>query len=122
MLKLTPIALFALALSPVVHAQEAGAVEGPGLLATLFPFLVIGVVFYFLLWRPQSQQRKRHQTMLEGMKKGDRVVTQGGVIGKVVKVTDQEVTVEIADNVRVRVVKGMIIDVSDKSAPVAAND
>ena len=97
-------------LSPA-YAQDA-AVAGPSPLASLIPFLLMGLVFYFLLIRPQQQQRKRHMAMVEGIKRGDQVVTAGGLLGKVVRAGDgPEVTVEIADGVQVTVVRATLTDV-----------
>ena len=93
------------------YAQDA-AVPGPSPLAQLIPFLLMGLVFYFLLIRPQMQQRKRHMAMVEGIKRGDQVVTAGGLLGKVVRAGDgPEVTVEIAEGVQVSVVRATITDV-----------
>jgi preprotein translocase subunit YajC len=86
-----------------------------GTLLFLLPMLAI---FYFLLVRPQQQQRKRHQEMVAGIKRGDTVITNGGIIGKVTKVSEGEIEVEIAENTRVRVIKGMVAEVRAKGEPV----
>ncbi|XBQ15205.1 MAG: preprotein translocase subunit YajC [Oceanicaulis sp.] len=99
------------------------AAGGGGLgymLIQLAPFLLIFVVFYFLLIRPQQQRMKKHREMIDSLRRGDEVVTQGGVIGKVTKVTDTEATVEIAEGVRVKVVKPTITEVRTRTEP--AND
>ena len=96
---------------------------GGGLMAGLLsfsPFILIIVVFYFLLIRPQQQRLKAHRAMVESLRKGDEVVTSGGLLGKVIKVADDEATVEIADGVRVKVVKSTISDVRNRTEP--AND
>lgn len=121
MRKLSIIALSALALAPAAFAQDAAA-SGGGLVQSLIMFVPLILIFYFLLIRPQSQRAKKHAAMIAAVKKGDTVVTAGGLIGKVTKVAETEVTVELADGVRVRTVKGMLADVRDKSAPVPAND
>lgn len=121
MRKIIPLTLAAVLAVPTALAQEA-APAGGSLMSSLIMFVPLILIFYFLLIRPQQQRQKKHRTMLEGMKKGDTVVTAGGLVGKVTRVADTEVTVEIADGVRVRSLKGMIADVRDKSAPVAAND
>jgi len=113
MRKIIPLALAAL-------AQEAPA--GGGIMQSLIMFVPLILIFYFLLIRPQQQRQKKHQAMLADMKKGDTVVTAGGLIGKIIKVAETEVTVELADGMRVRAIKAMIADVRDKNAPVAAND
>ena len=69
-----------------------------------------------------QQRAKKHRAMIEAVKRGDNVVTSGGLIGKVSKVGETEVTVELAENVRVRVIKAMIVEVRGKTEPVAAND
>ncbi|MCI4645389.1 MAG: preprotein translocase subunit YajC [Hyphomonadaceae bacterium] len=118
--------LSALATSAVLLALPAaattGAPAGGGLMGTLLFMVPMVLIFYFLLIRPQQQARKKHAAMIEAVKRGDTVVTSGGLIGKVTKVSDQELTVELADSVRVRVMRNMIADVREKTAPVAAND
>ncbi|MEL7231226.1 MAG: preprotein translocase subunit YajC [Pseudomonadota bacterium] len=113
------LALFAL-FAPVAAAQEAAG--GPSLAAQILPLVFIGVVFYFLLIRPANQRQKKHKAMIEAVKKGDEVVTSGGLVGKVTKVTETEVTVELAKDVRVKAIKGMLADVRPKGAPAPAND
>jgi preprotein translocase subunit YajC len=110
--------------STPAYAQAAGApVAGPeAIIMQILPLVMILVVFYFLLIRPQQQRLKQHQALLGGLRRGDSVVTQGGILGKVTKVGDDEVTVEIAPNVAVRVVKSTITQVVGKPEPVIAND
>ena len=92
-------------------AQGLGG-GGGDFLVQLFPLILIFVVFYFLLIRPQQAKAKAHREMLSGVKRGDRVVTGGGIIGLVTKViTDSEVQVELAEGVRVRVLKATITDI-----------
>ncbi|MGR3634369.1 MAG: preprotein translocase subunit YajC [Shimia sp.] len=82
------------------------------------PLILIFAIMYFLLIRPQQKKVKEHQNMVEALRKGDRVVTQGGLIGKVVKVKeDNEVEVEVAEGVKVRVVKSTIAQVLSKTEP-----
>ena len=85
------------------------------------PLLIIFVIFYFLLIRPQQRRMKQHQAMITAVKVRDTVVTSGGLIGKVTKVEDAEVEVELAPNVRVRVIKGMLSEVRPPGAK-PAND
>jgi preprotein translocase subunit YajC len=103
------------------YAQAAGGAGGFGGLGgfeSLLPLVLIFVVFYFLLIRPQQKKQKPHREMLAALRRGDRVVTAGGIIGQVVRVVnDGEVIVEIADGVRARVVRGMISDVLAKTEP-----
>lgn len=104
-------------------AGGAAGDQGMGGLATtlLFPVAMIAI-FYFLLIRPQNQRAKKHKEMLGAMKKGDTVVTQGGIIGKIFKITDDEVTIDAGDGVKFRMVRGMIVEVRKPSAPAPAND
>lgn len=113
--------LLAAAASLPAHAAT-GAPAGPSLIGQLLFLVPLILIFYFLLIRPQQQQRKRHREMVEAIKRGDTIVTSGGLIGKVVKVADDELTVELADGVRVRTLRAMTADVRTKSDPVAAND
>lgn len=107
------------------YAQAAGGAAGDpttAMIMQLLPLVLIIVVFYFLLIRPQQQARKRHMDMVANLKKNDIVVTSGGLIGKVKSVADDEVRVELAPNVDVRVVRGTIADVRNPNAPPPAND
>lgn len=101
-------------------AQSAGAGPDP-LINMLVPLLMVLPIFYFLLWRPQQQRLKEHRAMIDAVKRGDTVVTSGGIVGTVIKVRDDgEVEVEIAKDTRVRIVKGSISDVRNKGEPVKA--
>lgn len=106
------------------YAQTAPAGGDPtgGILMQLLPLILVFVVFYFLLIRPQQQARKRHLEMIAALKKNDIVVTSGGLIGKVKSVADDEVRVELAPNVEVRVIRGTIAEVRSKTDPAPAND
>jgi preprotein translocase subunit YajC len=100
------------------YAQAAGGAPAGGFeLMSFLPLILIFVVFYFLLIRPQQRKLKEHKAMLDALRRGDRVVTGGGLIGTVTKVADDEVTVEIAEGVRVRVVRGTISNVLAKTEP-----
>ncbi len=102
-------------------AQAAGASPQDTLTTFVLPMALIFVVFYFFMIRPQQQKTKQLKAMLEALRRGDRVVTAGGIIGTVAKVDgDQEVVVEIAENVRVKVVRSTITTVLAKPEPVAA--
>ena len=103
------------------YAQAAGGASQGDTLLTFLPMIAIFVVFYFLLIRPQQSKMKAQREMLAGVKRGDRVVTGGGIIGTIAKVvSDEEVLVEIADGLRVRVVRSTITGVTAKTEPVAA--
>jgi len=98
-------------------AQAAGG-AAPSLLSQLPFFIAIFAIFYFLLIRPQQKKAKEHQAMVEAVRRGDQIVTQGGMIGKVSKVRDDgEVEVEIAQGVNVRVLKHTIQTVRSKTEP-----
>lgn len=87
------------------------------------PLIMIFVIFYFLLIRPQQKKVKEHQSMLSAIRRGDRIVTNGGLIGLVNKVTsDSELLVEIADNVKVRVARSMIAEVLTKTEAVNSDE
>jgi len=88
----------------------------------MVPLLLIFVIFYLLLIRPQQKKMKDHRALIDAVKKGDTVVTAGGVVGKVTKVEDTELEVEIAANVRIRVVKSTLSDVRVPGAAKPAND
>lgn len=90
-------------------------------LISLFPFIALFAIMYFLVLRPQQKRLKDHQNMVANVRRGDVVVTSGGVIGKVSRTDDLEVTVEIAEGVKIRVVKSTLAEVRSKSEPVPAN-
>jgi len=99
------------------YAQGAGG-GGGGLLVQLLPIILIFVVFYFLLIRPQQKRMKEHRNMVANLRRGDRIVTSGGLIGQVTKVVNEnEVQVEIAEDVRVRVVRNNVQEVLSKTEP-----
>ncbi|MGF7055505.1 preprotein translocase subunit YajC [Bosea sp. OAE752] len=100
-------------------AQSLGAGGGSDMLIQLVPFLLIFVIMWFLIIRPQQRRAKAHQEMIKNVRRGDTIVTSGGLVAKVSKVVDDgEVEAEIAEGVRVRIVRGMIQDVRSKSEPV----
>ncbi len=102
------------------YAQTAGAGGSSDMLVQFLPLILIFVVFYFLLIRPQQKKMKEHKAMLSNIRRGDRVVTGGGIIGTVTKVGgDDELTVEIAENVRVRCVRSTVNLVLAKTEPAA---
>jgi preprotein translocase subunit YajC len=85
-----------------------GGAGGQGSFQAFIPIILMFVIFYFLLIRPQQKKQKEHREMVNNLKKNDRVVTSGGIHGKITSVDDQAVTVEIADKVRVKVARGNI--------------
>jgi len=105
------------------YAQAAGGGGGSDMLVQIAPLALIFVVFYFFLIRPQQQKAKQQRSMLDAIRRGDRVVTGGGLIGTVAKVVNNdEVLVDLADNIRVRVVRSTISQVLAKTEPVASKD
>ena len=109
--------------SSPAFAQTAGSPAAASPYAAYFqftPFVLLAVIFYFLLIRPQQQKVRQHRAMIDAVKKGDVVVTGGGTIGRATKVDGEEVEVEIAPTVRIRVVKGTLTEVRTTSKP--AND
>jgi preprotein translocase subunit YajC len=96
-------------------AQAGGGAGGGFDIVALLPLVLIFVVFYFLLIRPQQKKVKQHQSMVQALRRGDKVVTGGGIIGTVAKiVSDSELAVEIAEGVRIRVVRSTISEVLTK--------
>jgi preprotein translocase subunit YajC len=100
------------------YAQGVGGIS-PETFYQLLPFVLIFVIMYFLLLRPQQKRAKQHQEMVKNVRRGDTLVTSGGLVGKVTKVVDDDqVEIEIADGVRVRQVRSMVADVRAKNEPV----
>lgn len=106
------------------YAQAAGGAGAGSAFTAFVPIILIFVVFYFLLIRPQQKRMKDHQAMLNAVRRGDKVVTNGGIVGTVTKVLteDRELQVEIAENVRIRVKQDMLSSVVSKTEPVPANE
>jgi preprotein translocase subunit YajC len=110
-------------------APAAGAAPGTpppagveGALMQFLPLFLIFGVFYFMLIRPQQKKFEEHKKMIEALRRGDKVVTGGGILGTVVKVEGDEVTVEIAENVKVRVQKSTVTQVVSKTEPAQDNE
>ena len=98
---------------------QGGPLGGDNMLVSLLPFVLIFVIMYFLILRPQQKRVKEHAELIKNLRRGDTVVTSGGLVGKVTKVVDEEqIEVEIADGVRVRQVRSMITGVRAKGEPV----
>ncbi len=104
------------------YAQAGGFGGGSDLIMSLAPLVLIFAVFYFLLIRPQQKKMKEHREMLANVRRNDRIVTNGGLVGTVTKVSDTDdlLTVEIASGVKVQVVRGMIAEVRAKGQPVSS--
>ncbi|HEX2724317.1 MAG TPA: preprotein translocase subunit YajC [Beijerinckiaceae bacterium] len=102
-------------------AQGAPAAGGSDMILQFVPFILIFVIMWFLIIRPQQRRVKAHQEMIKNVRRGDTVVTSGGIVGKVTKVTDDpEIEVEIADGVKVKLMRGMISEVRTRGEPVKA--
>lgn len=102
-------------------AQAPGA-DGGSAIISLIPFVLIFAIMYFLIIRPQQKRLKAHKEMVEGLRRGDVVVTGGGIVGKVTKViNDTDIEVEIAEGVRAKMIRHMVSEVRTKGEPVKDN-
>ncbi|HEY8269228.1 MAG TPA: preprotein translocase subunit YajC [Xanthobacteraceae bacterium] len=102
-------------LNTPVYAQFGG---GNDMLVSLLPFILIFVIMYFLILRPQQRRVKAHQEMVKSLRRGDTVITTGGLIGKITKVVDDnEIEVQIAEETRIRQMRSMIAEVRAKGEP-----
>ncbi|MEL7139240.1 MAG: preprotein translocase subunit YajC [Pseudomonadota bacterium] len=101
------------------YAQAAGAAPGADtFLVQLLPLVLIFVIFYFLLIRPQQKKAKEHANMVSNLRRGDQVITSGGIYGKITRVKDdEEAEVEIAEGVKIRIVKSTVLQVVSKTEP-----
>jgi len=111
--------------SSIAISQNAysKAYSGADMLTSFLPLILIFVVFYFLLIRPQQKKQKEHKAMLAAVRRGDKIVTAGGLIGTVAKVIgDDELSVEIAEGVKVKVARGMVSTVLSKTEPAKGDD
>jgi preprotein translocase subunit YajC len=101
------------------YAQAAGGAMGA--VTSIMPLILIFAIMYFLLIRPQQKKLKEHKAMVEALRRGDQVLTQGGIVGKVIKVAeDGIVEVEIAEGVKVKILKHTVAQVMSKTEPAAA--
>ena len=105
------------------YAQSAPAAPGGDLIATILPLVLIFVIFYFLLIRPQQKKIKQHREMVAALRRGDKVVTAAGFIGTVARVIDDNrVMVDLGENMRVEVVRATITEVISKTEPASSSD
>lgn len=102
------------------QGQEAAPAPG-GFGQMLIPLVLIAVIFYFLLIRPQQKRMKQHREMVNAVRRGDTVVTSGGLIGKVARVSDDEIQVDLGEGTKVRVVKSTIAEVRSKTEPAESS-
>jgi preprotein translocase subunit YajC len=106
-------------ISPAFAQGTSSAFGDGGLVTSLLPFVLIFVIMYFLILRPQQKRVKTHQEMVKNVRRGDTVITNGGLVGRVTKVIDDtEIEIELSDEVRVRQMRSMIADVRAKGEPV----
>ncbi len=104
------------------YAQAGGGAGGGDFLTSMIPLILIFVIFYFLLIRPQQKRAKEHKNMVANLRRNDRVVTGGGIIGKVTKVGEgEEIEVEIAEGTRVKLYRSTITAVMSKSEPARSD-
>jgi preprotein translocase subunit YajC len=103
-------------------AAPAGALDPSGIIVQLAPILILVVIFWLLIFRPQQKKLKEQRAMLSAISRGDTVVTTGGIVGKVTKAVEgEDLEVEIAQGVKVKIVRGMVSDVRSKGTPVNDN-
>ena len=105
----------------ITPAYAQAASGGNALFELLFPLIMVFAIIYFMILRPQQKRQRQHANMVEALRRGDTVVTQGGLVGKVAKVAEDEIEVDIAENTRVSVIKSMIISVRAKGEPAKKN-
>ena len=106
-------------ISPAYAQAPSFLGGGDNMLVSLLPFVLIFVIMYFLILRPQQKRQKQHADMVKNVRRGDTVVTSGGLVGKVTKVIDDEqVEVEVAEDVRIRQMRAMLAEVRAKGEPV----
>ena len=96
------------------YAFAQTSAQQPSLFASFIPLILIFIIFYFLLIRPQQKKAKEHKILLDSIKRGDQILTSGGMIGKVIKADANELTVEISNNVNVRIFRSTVSDVLNK--------
>lgn len=104
-------------MSGLAWAQGAGGATGPGPLVNLMPIALMFVILYFLMIRPQQKRARDHETMVQNLKRGDEVVTNGGIYGRIHAIADKILTVEIAPNVRIRLERDNVASVLRAAKP-----
>lgn len=106
----------------LLSAAAAGAPGAPPAWVQFLPFVAVGVIFWFLILRPQMRQQKEHKAKIEAIKKGDQVLTAGGLLGKVLKVDENYADLELGPNVKVKALKSTISDIVPPTGAKPAND
>lgn len=100
----------------ITPAYAQAASGGNALFELLFPLIMVFAIIYFMILRPQQKRQREHEAMVNAVSRGDTVITQGGLVGKVAKISDDELEVDFAENARIKVVKSMIISVRGKTS------
>ena len=100
----------------ITPAYAQAASGGNALFELLFPLIMVFAIIYFMILRPQQKRQREHEAMVNAVSRGDTVITQGGLVGKVAKIGDDELEVDFAENARIKVVKSMIISVRGKTS------
>ena len=100
----------------ITPAYAQAASGGNALFELLFPLIMVFAIIYFMILRPQKKRQREHEAMVNAVSRGDTVITQGGLVGKVAKIGDDELEVDFAENARIKVVKSMIISVRGKTS------
>lgn len=90
--------------------------ETMAMLNALWPFVLMGGIFYFMLWRPQKQEQKKRQDLLNNLKKGDKVVTIGGIYGTISQISEKRISLEVAENVHIEMVRNAVSGYQDPSS------
>ncbi|MBM4254464.1 MAG: preprotein translocase subunit YajC [Deltaproteobacteria bacterium] len=106
-------------MAALAYAQGADPMAGPGPLVQFLPLVLVMIIFYFLLIRPQQQKARDHRQMLDELKRNDRVLTNGGIYGRIIELSERELTLEISPNVRIQVDRGHIETVMNAVKPAA---
>ena len=122
---MSPIVMFLQqAAAPAAGVADPGAAASPAgdLTGMLFMMVGMGAIFYFLIWRPQSQRAKQVKAMHAALKKGDQVITQGGIIGKITKMNDEEVTIDTGEGGKLLLTRNAIGGIYSRAEPKPAND
>ncbi|HEV7692294.1 MAG TPA: preprotein translocase subunit YajC [Hyphomonadaceae bacterium] len=122
---MSPIVMFLQqAAAPAAGVADPGAAASPAgdLTGMLFMMVGMGAIFYFLIWRPQSQRAKQVKAMHAALKKGDQVITSGGIIGKITKMTDDEVTIDTGEGGKLLMTRSAIGGIYNRADPKPAND
>ncbi|CAM8652239.1 MULTISPECIES: preprotein translocase subunit YajC [Sphingobium] len=109
-------------ITPAFAQTAGGQASGAGILVQMAPLVLIFVVFYFLLIRPQQKKMKAHKAKIDAVKKGDQVITGGGLVGKVARVDEIYADIELAPGLKVKAVKATLTEVIDPTAAKPAND